>query len=689
VSLAFIILLSTGAFAADERRPRPLSASTTVKPLSTVSVLELEVIVPEEQIAADERQALEGPGPLRFAQPNDVKITPQNNGSWERLADGSRLWRLRIHSPGSTDLNFGFSEFRLPPGATLYIVAEADGFFQGPFTSHDNEAHGEFWSPVVPGERAVLELWVPPDAVFEPILQLKRIGSGYRGHFFRSPPKQGSCNIDVVCPEGDPWRNEIRSVGRYSVGGMYLCSGSLIMDVPASMTPYFLSAHHCGVDSSNDQTVVVYWNYESVNCGDLSGGSLSQNQSGAIFRASREDNDVLLMELEETPDPSFQVYFAGWDARPSVIPGSSVGIHHPGGDEKAISFNDDPLTIRPNCVVGGTASDTHWRVDNWEQGTTEAGSSGSGLWDPATKRVVGYLTGGSASCWNPGGSDCYGRFAIGWEGPDPASRMKDWLDPQSTGTLFVDGKDPNVSCNVGYDDGTAETAAFFGGGQAGNPDYMFAVRFALDDFEFVPGLAQVAGFCASNQITFPGGPWPNEVFIYPDSEGLPDDSTVLGQGTVVTGDGSVGQWYDVMLAQPVTLDGDFWLTLRGDPQWSGEDFNMEADQTSPTGNSYLSASGVLNLLVAQDNFMLRALLEELTDVVFIDGFEQGGTWAWSDTIGGDNPSGHSFCETGPALDPQCHACVETVCSVDPFCCATYWDRLCVDQVENSCFITCR
>ena len=42
------------------------------------------------------------------------------------------------------------------------------------------------------------------------------------------PDKQGTCNIDVVCPEGDPWWDEINSVGVYSTGGTTFCTGAMV-----------------------------------------------------------------------------------------------------------------------------------------------------------------------------------------------------------------------------------------------------------------------------------------------------------------------------------------------------------------------------------------------------------------------------------------------------------------------------
>lgn len=99
---------------------------------------------------------------------------------------------------------------------------------------------------------------------------------------------------------------------------------------------------------------------------------------------------------------------------------------------------------------------------------------------------------------------------------------------------------PELSCgNAFYDDGTAVNFAWMGGGQAGDPDMMFAVRFDLADFDYEPGTVEITGICASNQQSL-GGVFPNEIFVYPDVDGVPDDSVVLAQAQILTGNGYGG-----------------------------------------------------------------------------------------------------------------------------------------------------
>ena len=109
---------------------------------------------------------------------------------------------------------------------------------------------------------------------------------------------------------------------------------------------------------------------------------------GEAVRMGKSDVDVTLIELEDIPDLNFRVYYSGWD-RSGVAPAGAVGIHHPNADEKSISFSSNALTTVDSCI--GSGNNTHWNVF-WYSGVTEPGSSGSGIWDPATHKLVGTLS---------------------------------------------------------------------------------------------------------------------------------------------------------------------------------------------------------------------------------------------------------------------------------------------------------
>ncbi|RLE35464.1 MAG: hypothetical protein DRJ61_03240 [Acidobacteria bacterium] len=170
--------------------------------------------------------------------------------------------------------------------------------------------------------------------------------------------------------------------------------------------------------------------------------------------------------------------------------------------------------------------------------------------------------------------------------------------------------------NVSYDNGEATSSAWFGGGQAGDPDLMMGVLFNLADFGFTPGTVEIVSYCAGNDMDW-GGPWPNAAFIYSDSGGVPNDAAPLFQGIIDTGNGAGD--YEVTLPAPVMLGGDFWVMIRGDAAYAGEDFNLDFDAGPGAHHSYVSDTGIGGLTepdygggAGENNYMLRATLQEAT-----------------------------------------------------------------------------
>jgi hypothetical protein len=387
--------------------------------------------------------------PARFALEQPVLMTPDTDGVWEQVDADTVMWRLRVSCPNAVSLNFGFTRFVMPEGGRLYIY-ETDGARSiRPFTAADNDAHGELWTPSAVGGDVIIEVTLPFDRQHELDLEIGQINTAYRGFGMGDAAgdwdtRSGSCNVDVVCPEGDEWRAEIPSSGVYTVNGVWYCSGALINNVNEDQTPYFLTADHCGVGTGNDQSVVVYWNYENTWCrpagsgasGGAGDGPLDMFSPGVIFRAGRGASDFTLVEIEDALDPAWELAFSGFDAT-GADADMAVAIHHPSTDEKRISFEYQATTTTGYLGNAVPGDGTHVRVIDWDVGTTEPGSSGSPLYNQ-DHRIIGQLHGGYASCSSQT-SDWYGKMSVSWDGgTSSSSRLSDWLDPGGTGVRTVD-----------------------------------------------------------------------------------------------------------------------------------------------------------------------------------------------------------------------------------------------------------
>ena len=395
----------------------------------------------------------------RYAINHAVNISTTHFGLWESVDAQTSVWRLRIASEGAPHLNLGFTRFYMPAGGQLLIYADDLSTQMRAFTHADVADHGELWTPVLRGNSLTIEITIPNAVRDQLDLQLDWVNIGYRGFGAPDPLEgdtfaSGSCNNDVVCPVGVPWLDEIPSVAVISRGGSLNCTGFMVNNTAQDETPYFMTARHCGYTSSNAASFVGYWNYETSTCQGTPDGSLSDSTSGATFRASYSPSDFTLLELSSQPDPSYGVAYAGWNATGADAT-SAVAIHHPSVDEKRISFENQATTTTSYLNNAVPGDGTHVRVIDWDDGTTEGGSSGSPLFNQ-NHQVIGQLHGGYASCSSQT-SDWYGKFSVSWTGGGTNStRLSNWLDPIGSGQLTLDtlgGSSGTCTVNADCDDG--------------------------------------------------------------------------------------------------------------------------------------------------------------------------------------------------------------------------------------------
>jgi len=377
----------------------------------------------------------------RFGIERTVSLSPENSGYWS-VENEKNVWRLGIHAPSAKAVSFLFTRFNLPKSATVFIFDKEQTHFIGGFDYRNKQANGMLATGLVYGEEVIVEVSIPETIELSSLdIEIGQIVHAYRGinskfeevKYGRGPfGTSGSCNINVNCPEGDDWQVEKKSVALIIGGGSAVCTGALINNTNNDGHPYFLTANHClggGVGNW-----VFYFNHEASGCSGNSGPT-DQSVSGASIVASNGGSDFGLLEINNgnTIPSSYNPEWAGWDNsdNESTVT-SATGIHHPSGDLKKISHDEDGPY---HANQSGAAV---WYIDEWEDGTTEGGSSGSPLFNQ-DHRIIGQLYGGAASCQNQSGADWYGRFGVSWDGSTASTRLRDWLDPNNTGVTTLDG----------------------------------------------------------------------------------------------------------------------------------------------------------------------------------------------------------------------------------------------------------
>lgn len=380
-----------------------------------------------------------------------------HQGAWQDLADGRSLWTLNLESPGAVSLDLQFSRLALPDSAELYLANARGDYVLGPIRGSDVLAGGQYYSHLIPGDAVRVEVVAAAAARNQVEVVLAGVTYGYRGILgledHAEAPRSGSCNIDVVCPLGDGWGDQIDSVGQYIFtrsNGSFVCTGSLIGNTSGTPIPYFLTANHCVSTDDVAQTMRIYWNYQSPTCrtpGSAASGTPLPRpatfSNGASLRMTYASNDTSMVELNAPVPASENPFFVGWDRRDLATPGNpqvsnAVTIHHPAGHEKRISLDEDALSVTTYLSNTATPTGSHYRIGNWEEGTTEGGSSGSALYTPEG-HLIGTLHGGYASC-SSNTQDWYGRIYQSWAGGGSnATRLSNWLDPEGTAPETFDG----------------------------------------------------------------------------------------------------------------------------------------------------------------------------------------------------------------------------------------------------------
>ncbi len=406
---------------------------------------------------------------LEFALVRPVSFSPDSHGRW-LLQEDYMVWRIHIVSPGAYSMGLVFNNYQLEPGVKVFVYDPDMETVKGAFTSGNNKSSGLLPVGHLAGDELVIEMQVPAHMSDYGSLSVESVSHAFLDiHHIAGAPGCGAgefgcskgCEIDTQCPDGDNWQLTKKSVVRIFTLSRY-CTGVLVNNTAYDGTPYLITAEHCINKQAIAERSVFLFNYESPACHGVD-GPLHMSISGSDSIATGDSLDFSLVKLSLTPPDSFDVYYAGWD-RSDFQSSESTTIHHPMGDVKKISrdFEIPSIPAQPGDVPYTDLDDYYyysfWWIRGWDIGSTEAGSSGSPLFNSA-QRVIGTLSGGIARCGDSIGYDAennrviyntafnyddyYTRLSYAWNfyGEDGPS-LKPYLDPAKTGLTTIGGFHP-------------------------------------------------------------------------------------------------------------------------------------------------------------------------------------------------------------------------------------------------------
>ena len=439
VMLCCVVRTSTAQISAPQR-PYSFDAQHLRSLRNDIPSQKMAPVDVRRLLEEDRKDEAQGGAPWRFGKDIDVDLHLYNSGQWEVLPNGDRLWRLRIVCEGAYSINLIYREFFLPEGGMFHVYNPSGSRTLGAFTAANNRESRTFATGLIKGGECILEYYEPRAHKGRGVIHLSKVIHGYKDLFQKVTRDFGdsdTCHNNVNCPEGADWQDEKRSVALILLSNNTAhCSGALVNNTGGETIPYFLSADHCHGSDAVENWIFMF-NYESPGCDPTREGPSDQSVLGCTVRAKHSASDFMLLELSTPPPVGYNAYYAGW-SRADAPAESSVGIHHPRGDVKKISIDRDPPRSKEEDDNQFVVHGLFWEV-SWDDGITEGGSSGSPLFDQ-NGRITGQLSGGTSFCDTPNAPDWYGKFSISWDrGLSPHSRLRDWLDPGSTGVVALDG----------------------------------------------------------------------------------------------------------------------------------------------------------------------------------------------------------------------------------------------------------
>jgi len=361
--------------------------------------------------------------PMRVALGRPVSVSAAQ-GVWVATPDGGSLWTIDLRATGANALRVGFMQMNLPEGALLSVfnpLMPIEG--TGPYAGTGDAKIGEQYSGTIWADTVRVELYLPAGAPRALPMRIDNLQHFYRDLQAPAAPAPangeplgivGACHTDVTCQP--TWANPARAVAIYfttSASGTGQCTGQLVANNSNDLTPYFLTASHCGSSAAEVATYECFWLYQTSVCNGAAPTLASRAVTrGAELIGTRGQADGTLARL--TGILPGGLFYQGWSATAinTAANQAVAGIHHPDGSFKRISFgNINNQAIY--CAAGvGQAAGESYRVQ-WSSGVTESGSSGSGILRTDNQLLVGTLSCGSSVCGAGSASlnDIYGRFA--------------------------------------------------------------------------------------------------------------------------------------------------------------------------------------------------------------------------------------------------------------------------------------
>lgn len=367
-----------------------------------------------------------------------VHYNIHTHGCWEIANNGNKIWRMGMVSKGAKSMSIILGEFDIPDGAKIFVYNPTQTQVLGAFGSENRNEQGIL--PIRPllGDSLIIEYQEPAQAAYNGSFCIEKVAHNRATNTFNA---SNQCSPHAhFTDELTRQKQAVCLLYVVSSTQSYYGSGCLINNTAGK--PYVYTAAH-NFKSEDDATrTIFYFNYAVTAQDSTIQGTQECTIAGCTMRAWATDMDLALVELNQMPPKDYRPYMAGWN-RTKTPQAPLISIQHPYGDSKRMSYanNQPSIANYTGYLVANQLKNGWWYIDRWNKGCTEAGSSGSPLFDK-DGLIIGALTGGNSTCSKPV-SDYYARLDTAWNHHAEASRqLAHWLSPQQPEKQYMLGADP-------------------------------------------------------------------------------------------------------------------------------------------------------------------------------------------------------------------------------------------------------
>jgi len=299
----------------------------------TVPFIKLPGVNRDKLISIEEQERLiTGKKSLRFGKIIPVFFGTDNSGVFQ-TSNKLQIWRIGLWSPDARGLGLIFDRFDLDDGEKVFVYSPGKTQMLGAFTGENMNKNKILAVMPLPNDSIIIEFQFISNRM--DALHIGSVVYDYLGIYSAISAKDewynasGPCNVDINCTEGQDWQSEKNAVCREFIykadhGYSELCTGVLLNNTVDTDVPYILTTNHCIEDTSHAENTIFVFQYESPEC-DGPDGSVAKSISGSELKATSENLDFTLVELNEIPPITYNPIYAGW-SNLDIPPENSVTI---------------------------------------------------------------------------------------------------------------------------------------------------------------------------------------------------------------------------------------------------------------------------------------------------------------------------------------------------------------------------